>query len=1527
MAALDVVYERIKQAGLDDFCLVLHSSKANKQEVVAELKRCLYEQRSPKNLPSELDFELMKQLRDKLNEYVVALHTKQPLLQKSAYEVLGELAALQSAPFVEVGLRDIGNLTPQKMLEFEMIMRNLANVWQVVSEEGFPWLGYLGNQYNLEVRAKRIIQLDNAVSCLSDLMLEATKYSNQLSLAEPKTLDELKWLIEAGGLLLESPKPENSWMTSAEINQLLSEAISLNEKTQWYRATGQHLLERYNDSFLSLIQSTSAQFEQMLSDLGNLLIPSSVKDGDLLRKRNELLELVQNTLVYVAQLTEESDALANLFQLPIEVLTVERAQELSQIALLCFGVEKPERQWFDLGIFNQIKETTGKAKSAYAEYSSLLSKIKESYDDEIFKVDLDEYVKKYNGPYRGFLKWFRPAYHRDQKQLSLLSLTGKVPKTVLKDLLDARRVLALKSEIDSSAASVQNSLGHFYTGLSTDFQRVENAISVVPEVFRLSRAPIIPEKLVELMSYLGNPPSEIKRLGDHIKETRDKWERAVGGLSTVLPRPLPNSSISIFQTSLSQVREWASNVENKLLPLLLSTKGVLETAKKDKVQNYAVLLDDLKNAERLRKTEAEFLNEKDTLQRNYGWRFSGLDTNWKDIITVLEWTKKARGFFGVNAVPEAFAYFASQGPELAPPIGKVGELYDAAPKVLAEIELLFEPKMLFGDGKIQSLEMAALCSSAKRLRDRVDDLQLYVDFKEFKGRFSAVGLSGFLGSLIKQPPPALGLLSVFRRGVYQEWINDLYGKDPRLGNFRRETHQQLISDFRKLTEQLRDLTPNMVINEANTRKPANILVDTPDSEEGVLLREAAKKRRLMPVRSLFQRIPNLLTKLKPCLLMTPITVSQFLNTEMTFDLVLFDEASQIVPEDAIAPIYRGKTIVVAGDRNQLPPTSFFQKSSIEDESEWDESSDTEDTESLESILDEFSAIGLPQRRLNWHYRSRHEDLIAFSNNAFYNGELVTFPSAQAFAESLGVKFYFVQNGVYDRGGNRNNLIEAQTVADLVFDHARLYPKKTLGVVTFSVSQRDAINDEIDRRRNENPEHEAFFAENRPQYFFVKNLENVQGDERDVMIFSVGYGKDKNGLTTMNFGPLNKVGGERRLNVAITRAHDKVILVASIKAADIELKPETPKGVCALRDYLDYAEKGSTTLGRLSSGTGKFHSFIEEDVAEEIRKMGYKVELQVGCSEYKIDIAVVDPNDPGSFLLGVECDGFTYSLSSSAEDRDLLREQVLKQLGWRMYRIWSPSWISRKESEVRNLKEELQKAIELKSKPASATVEKTPMRNPGAAKTEIRKVEFNGIERIGIPYKVHRLKANISPTIVVYTNRSPYRKTIKNDFCLYNNRKLQAQLLEELVREEGPIHKEYALERLLSVWGTKRTGPRIISAYRQAIEQSRLNYKIVVKGDFLWPSKSMEASVRVPVEGLPLSQRPSEQIPPEEIEKAIKTIAQYAMGIGPESLISQAMKVFGFNHSGELSKEPFFRVYKKMVQEGTLEIKNGNVCLR
>lgn len=1527
MAALEVVYKRLDNVGLAPFCLELHSSKANKQEVVAELMRCLNEQLVPRKLPLPHEFEKLSSLQSTLNGYVASLHAKHPILEMTPYEVLCELASLEAFPSVPVGLRNVGDLTPQRMRELEKLMSQLISVWQVVEEREFPWIGYRANTYSLEIRSELSTFLEKVISQLNLLKLESFEFAKKLGLDAPQSFAQINWLNEISHLTKESPKPEVNWLTHPNIYELDNEAKTYQNMLKWRQAIRNHLTESYDVSLFNLSLNKSSEIEQTLKGLRTLIKPTSVEEGELLKKQEKLADFVTKISELTTKWIDYATELCAQYGIESEDLTVDRVEQLSRLALLCFSDNKPEESWFDQAYFNQIQEIVPKAKKDFLEYNTLHDQVARNYDDRIYNLNLDELLRRYNGPYRGITRWFQQGFYQDQKQIALVTHQGYVPSTILKDLMDARRVRALKVEINSYNDRLKSLLGHFYNGFKTDFSKVENAIKATLDVYRILENPTVPEKLVKLISYRANVPQQIRWFGTELKESVEKWHQQVEELNSIIPVTfLPNSKLPIKRTPLQELQEWAHETRDQLNQLLSSTRDVLKTCKQGP-ENYRQLLDDLRNAEDMRKKETEFLERQSLLQGRFGSRFKGFDTNWEDILSVLDWTKKAQIIFGSNNMPEALAQIIASGTENAPPNERLIGYFNEAVKALSSLESRFENEITYDGQRLHNANVEAAINKVVALHARVDDLRVWVDFKEIKDRYSLIGLAPFFNRLVEKPFSAPHLLPIFQKGVYQEWINNLYVEDDYLGKFRRENHEQIISDFCQIDQELIHISANRVIAEANNRKPQDILIQAEDSEIGVLLRESAKKRRLMPIRSLLQRIPNLLTRLKPCLLMSPISVSQFLSPDlMKFDLILYDEASQIVPEDAVGSIYRGKTIVVAGDNKQLPPTSFFQKSLIED-LDWDETTEGE-VEVFDSILDECLGIGLPVKTLRWHYRSRHESLIAFSNNQFYDGSLITFPSARAEDESLGVKSVHIKDAIYDRGGKRDNPKEAEAVADLVFEHFKNYPEKTLGVVTFSIAQMETIEEIIDRRLREEPEFEHFFKEDRLEGFFVKNLENVQGDERDVIIFSVGYGRDQKGQMTLNFGPLNKAGGERRLNVAVTRAREKVVVVTSILAADIEIGSSSAAGVQALRGYLEYAEKS----GKASKSTiqpTKCDSALEEALAAEIRQIDYDVIPKVGYSAYPIDIGVIDPANPGCYLLGIECDGPTYYASNSARDRDRLREQVLRQLGWKIHRVWSPDWVARRESEVRRLKDALDQACKSKTTscaPQPAKLDEEEDYVPRRREVEVRQVQFGGSERIGIPYKLHALKAYFNPYVKIPLSKYPYVQVQKNEFCFKENRVLQSRLLEELVREEGPVHFLYAVQRLASAWEVRRVGQKIFHAAKEALDMLIKDHRLTVKGEFLWPNDLLDVPVRVPVASMPESFRPAEQIPPEEIEKAIRLIVQYALSISIESLVAEAARLFGFIHPSEKTKQIILDIYNTMIRERKLIKTNDKINL-
>nr|MCM0592440.1 hypothetical protein [Gloeotrichia echinulata DEX184] len=565
--------------------------------------------------------------------------------------------------------------------------------------------------------------------------------------------------------------------------------------------------------------------------------------------------------------------------------------------------------------------------------------------------------------------------------------------------------------------------------------------------------------------------------------------------------------------------------------------------------------------------------------------------------------------------------------------------------------------------------------------------QEWLTYKETYQKLENLGANKFLTALRDRNLEPKLWFPILEKLIYQTCLDAILARKPELKNFNVEVHERQIKDFSQFDSHQLDAARERLkllhVQRWKNREKFSII----QAELPRLNKEVNKKRKHLPIRKLLndkQRgIPNLVKALKPCWMMSPLSVSQYINAdEVHFDVLIFDEASQLRTEDVVPSIIRADQVIVIGDRKQLPPTSVFVTGDSE------EDLDDEDDASYESVLDECSNF-MFGRTLKWHYRSQDERLIAFSNKHFYDSQLVTFPNPIQNPD-LGVWFKHVPDGVYDRGGRTDNRKEAEVVAQLALEHFQRVRDQSLGIIAFSEAQADAIQEQIEILGKDNPDFDAFCSDRSPHYF-LKALENVQGDERDAIILSVGYGRDSQGKLHLNFGPIKNPGGERRLNVAITRAKSKITLVSSILADDIDLTHSKSEGLRLLRDYLEYAASGGERLeGNYYTDKLKFDSPFEEDVYHALVERGYTIRSQVGCSGYRIDLAVVNKNRPGEFLLGIECDGASYHSSPTARDRDRLRQQVLERLGWKIHRIWSTDWFRNKPAQVKLLIEKIER---------------------------------------------------------------------------------------------------------------------------------------------------------------------------------------------------------------------------------------------
>ena len=518
------------------------------------------------------------------------------------------------------------------------------------------------------------------------------------------------------------------------------------------------------------------------------------------------------------------------------------------------------------------------------------------------------------------------------------------------------------------------------------------------------------------------------------------------------------------------------------------------------------------------------------------------------------------------------------------------------------------------------------------------------------------------------------VIHAYLRSIYRAIILTVIENEAVLNSFTGAGFNEKIAQFKKMDEEFMELTKAEMLYKMIHRLPTYSHSAEINKELNILRRAISSNGRGLSIRSLFEQIPHILPRLCPCMLMSPISVSQYLKAEYgLFDVVIFDEASQLPTCKAVGVLARGENAVIVGDPNQMPPTSFFAGNTVDE--------DNLDIEDLDSILDDCLALGMPQAYLHWHYRSRHESLIAFSNQEFYENAMFTFPSVNDRERRVSL---IKTEGFFDRGKGRINEGEAKRI---VAEVVRRYKdpalrSRTIGVVTFNISQQTLIEDLLQEAYQKDAEFDKWANEG-DEPLFVKNLENVQGDERDVILFSITFGPDAEGKLSLNFGPLNKSGGWKRLNVAVSRARYEMLVFTTMIADMINLKRTKSKGVEALKDFLEFAEKGRLQ-GEYAETRRRKDQGIMEQVCKQISDAGFQYQQGVGRSKFKIDIAVINPYRPEEYLLGIMLDGESYRQSSNTKDREVSQISVLRGLGWNLYRIWTMDWWDNRDKEIEKL---------------------------------------------------------------------------------------------------------------------------------------------------------------------------------------------------------------------------------------------------
>ena len=740
------------------------------------------------------------------------------------------------------------------------------------------------------------------------------------------------------------------------------------------------------------------------------------------------------------------------------------------------------------------------------------------------------------------------------------------------------------------------------------------------------------------------------------------------------------------------------------------------------------------------------------------------------------------------------------------------------------------------------------------------------------------------------------VIPAFIKGVYRYLISVAIDADEQLRSFNSKLFSQRIEQYKRDTQRFQELSKEELYSKLAARVPSSSASSADGSEIGILKRNIANGGRGNSIRTIMDNIPTLLPRLCPCMLMSPISVAQYidLNSEK-FDLVIFDEASQMPTSEAVGAIARGKALIVVGDSKQMPPTSFFSSTQVDEEEA--------DIDDMESILDDCKTLSLREYYLSWHYRSKHESLIAFSNSQYYDNRLFTFPSVDD--QMAKVKLVPV-NGVYDKGRTRSNPEESKAIVKEII--RRLsdpeLSKYSIGVVSFSKVQGDRIEDDLTEELDRHPELKDI-AYNSPEPIFVKNLENVQGDERDVILFSVGYGADKNGKVSMNFGPLNNAGGERRLNVAVSRARYEMIVYSTLKSSQIDLKRSQAKGVEGLKGFLEFAETGR--LPMIDSALQQAdRNVMVRQICDMLTEHGYMAKPNVGRSNFKVDIAVSTTEHPEKYILGILCDGKTYYETKTTRDREIVQPNVMRMLGWRVMRVYSIDWYENRERSIQQILDELKGNETADVKPA-AEKDDIPLKafcTDHIKKTDILKEPERNQGQI--PY----IEAEVTVPAI---DKAAYDPT-----AAYNTK-----VIRQILAKEQPITEGYLCKRVARLFGFGHAGANIQKAVSIAMTKFYRDPLSLGGVSSLWLDETSSKDYKTYRSPSP---RSITEIPVCEVMNAVNEVILEEFSLPKEKIPTIAARKLGFSNAGAKIVETIYAVLDIMLQKGDIREVNGMLSL-
>jgi very-short-patch-repair endonuclease len=1478
MAALEVVKRRLDAAGVGDACLELHSNKANKRILLEELKRTSNLGAPRGDFESTLNSRLTE-ARNALNLHASRLHRVHSNAQLTPYQVIGELTRLRQDQFqpVDIRLSSPESWTPDERKFREGLIGELAQrIVEIGIPGDHPWSG-VGLTAMLPTDVERLVRrIDDLKTSLDAVHTSRSTLSQSLGLDVPGRLGDIADVLKRARRVFEAPPLTSSalvaqcWSTEHErINQLIEAGVKWKNlelgllgilKPQAWSTDVASLLTDFQRLSGSFSLSTFAAANQLQAAFPTLL-----------DEANRLLRSLGGS--------ETPDSIAFLSK---KILMAERVAAAPNVSPDIFAAT----------VWDQGVELAADLVVAISDWGKVRAEIEDQILDIAFDMDFSDARRTLAQHGNSMFRFLNGDW---RKARSLVKSILKAPDTPLVTQLALLDKLAKGQK---ARAWIQKNEDIGSAAFGADWRGERSSV-----------APLL--ALVEWMRSLKGLGAEPRLLAQRLPD------RSAIGARAEHVRHLIQDVYGLCQgiwnsvgSERSQLFPGALSVEEAPLEVMVRHVGHLAAMSSKcsdifsrlpgEVREITSILDQLIKAQSVKKSLDE--------GRSLG--ATAFDTAWLD--QESDWTTLAVASKWVGENIEVLQVVASHDDRAAPLVSALSIEKDV--RCLVDdmdrlfVDLSSNAGTLFGMELTQDVPVAQLDVRLGSWIEFSEQLSTWVAYRDRADKAMASGLGDIVVGMERGAIQVSAARKTFDMAYYEALFRDQVAAEPDLARFDGKMHSRLVSDFSVLDRERIAASSLEVVHAHYRRIPQGGGGAGP---LGVLRGEMARRRGHMPIRQLMLKAAPAIQALKPVLMMSPLSVAQFLPPgQLQFDLLVMDEASQIQPVDALGAIARCRQVVVVGDERQLPPTKFFSK--MTGGSQDDEEVDEAQVSDIESILGLFSARGLPQRMLRWHYRSRHQSLIAVSNSQFYENKLFIVPSPYTKEAGMGLQFSHIAEGVFDSGNTGTNEVEAKAVAGAIIQHARLNPELSLGVATFSVKQRKAIQDQLELLRRGSPETEAFFNLHPNEPFFVKNLENVQGDERDVIFISVGYARNPQGYLAMRFGPLSAEGGERRLNVLISRAKRRCEVFSSITDEDIDLERGKGKGVYAFKLFLHYARTGRLAMAQPTDR--QYESPFEVQVAKALQAHGCQVHPQVGIAGFFIDLAIADADRPGRYILGIECDGKTYHESRSARDRDRLRQAVLEDHGWIIHRIWSTDWFNRPKDELQRVLA----AIEAAREELDARMELSSKKNRAVPIT-IVSIDRGDVSEIGlIPVsesdtgRIAYAEAKLVPPAGGYElHETPIG--------------LLAELIKEVVAVESPVHADEIVVRLRSAWGLKRAGGRIQAAVERGLELALQGKGILIEDRFV----SMDRApivVRDRSGVLSEALRKPEMLPPKEIDIAIYGVVAKNFGASTEEITVAVSRSLGFKATSSQLRELILARVDGMVDKAALLRRGDNLVL-